>query len=52
MTLAAGNNFASGTPAIRAQVARGLAIMLNLSPERSAVPLEGTLAPRKGEVIL
>ncbi|MEW5897885.1 MAG: S-layer homology domain-containing protein, partial [Bacillota bacterium] len=52
LTMAAKNSFAPDLPATRAQVARGLAIMLNISPERLETPLTGKLAPLKGEVIL
>jgi len=50
MTLADRGSFAPDQPATRLQVARGLAVMLNISPERSRVALTGTLKPVQGEV--
>jgi len=52
LTLAAKNSFAPESPSTREQVARGLAVMLNIIPERAVVPLTGTLVPAKGEVTL
>ena len=52
LTLAGKESFAPNAPATRGQVARGLAVMLNISPERASVPLTGTLVPVKGEVFL
>ncbi|MHB8158849.1 MAG: S-layer homology domain-containing protein, partial [Desulfocucumaceae bacterium] len=46
------NSFAPEVPAQRSQVARGLALMLIISPERSEVALTGTLVPVKGEVLI
>ena len=52
LTIAARNSFQPDSPATRAQVARGLAIMLNISPERINVPLTGTIVPIKGNVYI
>jgi hypothetical protein len=52
MPLAAKDGFAPDIPASRAQAARGLAIMLNIMPEKAHVPLTGTLIPVKGEITL
>lgn len=52
LDMKAENSFAPDTPATRAEVAKGLAVMLNIIPERVEVPLLGTLVPVKGEVSL
>lgn len=47
-----GNSFLPDHPATRAEVARGLAMMINLAPELRAVPLTGILSPIEGEVFI
>ncbi len=46
------NSFSPDAPTTRAQVARGLAVMLNISPESRDTPLTGTLIPVNGEINL
>ncbi|MFZ5643046.1 MAG: S-layer homology domain-containing protein [Bacillota bacterium] len=52
MEIVGGDSFAPESPALRSQVARGLAVMLTKSPEKSELSLVGTLVPLKGEVFL
>ncbi|MGI5921758.1 MAG: S-layer homology domain-containing protein [Syntrophomonadaceae bacterium] len=52
MPLASKTGFAPDIPASRAEAARGLAIMLNVLPEKAHVPLTGTLVPLAGKVTL
>lgn len=46
------NNFAPDVPALRSQVARGLALMMTMSPDRSGLDLAGSLVAIKGEVLV
>lgn len=52
MTMVTTTNFSPNAPITRAQLARGLAVILTTAPEYRNVPLTGTLAPVKGEVTL
>ncbi|HBV99548.1 MAG TPA: hypothetical protein DEF36_21215 [Desulfotomaculum sp.] len=52
LTGADGYSFLPDRPATRAEVARGLAMMINLAPEHRAVPLTGVLSPIEGEVFV
>jgi hypothetical protein len=51
-TMVAEGSFAPDQPATRAQVARALAVMLNISPKFMEVTLEGKLVPLSGEVTI
>lgn len=52
MKPAAEKSFVPEKPASRLEVCRGLAILLNLIPEKAQLPLTGSLIPLKGEVII
>ncbi|MCL5057357.1 MAG: S-layer homology domain-containing protein [Actinobacteria bacterium] len=52
LTMADSRSFLPDSPSTRAQMARGLAVMLNIAPEYRKVPLVGTLVPLNGEVYI
>ncbi|OPY57372.1 MAG: Cellulosome-anchoring protein precursor [Pelotomaculum sp. PtaU1.Bin035] len=52
LTMAGNNCFEPDVPATRAQVARGLALTLNINPESTEFPLTSILTRVKGEVTL
>ena len=52
MHSASKESFAPNSPATRGQVARGIAVTLNLVPERAAVQLTAELAPLQGVVTI
>ncbi|MGE5381208.1 MAG: S-layer homology domain-containing protein [Methylocystaceae bacterium] len=51
-TLADKNQFKPEAPAQRLDIARGLALMLNLAPEKSIIAMAGQLNPLEGDVYL
>jgi len=52
LIMSTNNYFGPDIPATRTEVTRGLAFMLNISPERAEVPMSITLARITGEVML